>query len=69
MCQDFLDVVAERLVEGFEVLDVKVDHADGRRLAWLYQNGEVIERTDTDAEISIKVRLSPIHAARFQHGL
>ena len=68
-CQDFLDVVAERLIEGFEVLDVKVDHTDGRRLAWLYQNGEVIERTDTDAEISIKVRLSPIHAAQFQHGL
>ena len=68
-CEDFLNVVAKRLVEGFKVLDVKIDHADGRRLAWLYQNGEVIHRKDTDATISVKVRLSPIHAARFQQGL
>ena len=68
-CENFLDVLAERLAEGFEILDIKIDHADGRRLAWLYQNGEVIDRKDTDAEISVKVRLSPIHAARFQQGL
>lgn len=68
-CENFLDVLAERLAEGFEILDIKIDHADGRRLAWLYQNGEVIDREDTDAEISVKVRLSPIHAARFQQGL
>ncbi len=68
-CEDFLNVLAKHLVEGFEVLDVKIDHADGRRLAWLYQNGEVIYRKDTDVAISVKVRLSPIHAARFQQGL
>ena len=68
-CENFLYVLAERLAEGFEILDIKIDHADGRRLAWLYQNGEVIDREDTDAEISVKVRLSPIHAARFQQGL
>ena len=68
-CEAFLDVVAERLAEGFEVFNIKIDHADGRRLAWLYQNGEIIDRNDTEATISVKVRLSPIHAARFQQGL
>ena len=68
-CEEFLNIVTKRLAQGLQVLDIKIDHADGRRLAWLYQNGEVIDREDTDAAICVKVRLSPINVARFQQGL
>ena len=68
-CAAFLDLVSTRLSDGFEVLDVAIDPSDGRRLAWLYRHGEVIAREDTDLQINVTVRLSPIEAARFQREL
>lgn len=65
-CPAFLDLVSARLSDGFEILDVRVDPGDGRRLAWLYRHGEVIAREDADAQINVTVRLSPAEAARFQ---
>ena len=66
--QAFLDLISERLAADFEVLEVRIDHSDGRKLSWLYKNGEILEREDTNADISVKVKLSPIHAARFQRS-
>ena len=62
----FLDLLSDRLAEDFVILDINIDHSDGRTLAWLYQNGEVVKRQDTNEQIFVSVRLSPLHAARFQ---
>ncbi len=40
----------------FEAVDVDLPVADGRTLAWLYRDGEVIERTDTDDTVTVRVR-------------
>ena len=40
--------------------------ADGARLAWLYQHGEVVERQDGEAAIHVTVRLLPADRARFE---
>ena len=59
----------EWIVEHFGRLEPLMDPSDGRRLAWLYRHGEVIAREDTDLQINVTVRLSPIEAARFQREL
>jgi GTP-binding protein HflX len=51
-----------------ERLEVTVDLplSDGASIAWLYQHGEVLERTDDDEEAHLRVRLGAADAARFQ---
>lgn len=66
-CQPLREAIGERLSAGFQTLDLRVDAADGRKLAWLYQHGDVVEREDLDDSIRLKVRLSPAEAARYQH--
>ncbi len=42
--------------------------ADGARIAWLYEHGEVLDRIDEEAAIRLTVRLLPADRARFEHG-
>lgn len=65
-CKALLTAMSDHLSAGYQLIEVNVDPTDGRKLAWLYQHGEVVERTDTDERILVTVRLSPIEAARFE---
>ena len=67
-CKELLELLATRLALEFKTLKLKIDHTDGRRLAWLYEKGEVINRRDTKTGISLTVRLSPVDAARLQQS-
>lgn len=42
-----------------------VPHADGRSIAWLYANGQVMAREDGELDALYTVRLSTANAARF----
>lgn len=55
-----------RIAAGMEVADYDLAPADGARLAWLYQHGEVIERADQEAAIHVRVRLLAADRARFE---
>ena len=57
-----------RLAAGYETLDVSLPPADGARIAWLYQHGEVLGRTDAEDAVRLTVRLSPADRARFEQG-
>ena len=48
------------------VLELAVDLEDGASLAWLYDHGEVVSRTDGDTCVHLKVRLDAADAARFR---
>ncbi len=65
-CKELLELLATRLALEFKILKLKIDPTDGRRLAWLYEKGEVINRRDTKTGISLTVRLSPVDAARLE---
>jgi GTP-binding protein HflX len=58
----------ERLAAGYETLDISLPPADGARLAWLYEHGEVLSRRDSEEAIRLTVRLSPADRARFEQG-
>jgi GTP-binding protein HflX len=55
-----------RIAAGMETAEYAIPPADGARLAWLYQHGEVIERSDADDAIRVTVRLLPSDRARFE---
>ncbi len=64
-----LAAIDERIAAAMEVADYAIPPADGARLAWLYQHGEVVGRHDEDTAIRVTVRLLPADRARFeQHG-
>jgi len=55
-----------RIAAGMDEADYAIGHADGARLAWLYQHGEVLTRDDADDAVHVKVRLLPADRARFE---
>ncbi len=57
-----------RIAAGMDVAEYDIPPADGARLAWLYQHGEVIERADDEAAIHVRVRLLPADRARFERA-
>jgi GTP-binding protein HflX len=61
-------VLDTRLAAGFKTLDITLPPADGARIAWLYEHGEVLARQDAEDAIRLKVRLSPAARARFEQG-
>jgi GTPase len=56
----------ERLAAGLETAEYAIAPADGARLAWLYEHGEVVRREDSDDAIRVTVRLRPADRARFE---
>jgi GTP-binding protein HflX len=67
-----LDILREaldaRLAASMVTVDYAVPPADGARIAWLYQHGEVLAREDADDCIRLTVRLTPADRARFEQS-
>ncbi len=61
-----IDIIGERLSAGYEMVDLDLEPADGATLAWLYRNGDVVERSDGEEAIHLKVRLAPAKAEQLQ---
>ena len=57
-----------RMAAGMEQADYAIPPADGARIAWLYEHGEVLLRADEDDAVRLTVRLLPADRARFEHG-
>lgn len=63
----------DALVQGVtEILDrdrqletLEIDHADGRKRAWAYEQGIVVSETRTETGIELKVNWTPVQAIRF----
>jgi GTP-binding protein HflX len=60
-----LAAIDARLAHSMVLRDVALDPSDGEALAWLYAHGEVLDRHDADAAITLSVRLTPENASRF----
>ena len=59
-----LDEVEGRLAQGRAVIDLTLDPADGKGLAWLYEHAEVLRRSEGEASgaVSLTVRVPPERA-------
>jgi GTPase len=61
-----LQTIADYLLPDSCVVDVRLDFADGRKLAWLYRHGSVIEQTEMTDGIYLQVKLSLEDAVKFK---
>jgi len=66
-CADVLAAVDRALAQKRDEVDIDLPASDGASLAWLYQHGEVLERTDDADGLHLVVRLDPADRARFEH--
>jgi GTP-binding protein HflX len=64
-CEQLVAAIDARLAVGREIIDIDLAAEDGAGLAWLYRHGEVLERSDQEGILRLRVRLSPVDAARF----
>ena len=65
-CDALLAALDRRLSEGRRIVDLQVDLSDGAALAWLYKNGEVVERRDEGLAAHLSVALDTSDEARFR---
>ncbi|MEM7753909.1 MAG: GTPase HflX, partial [Pseudomonadota bacterium] len=63
--QPFLDAVEEALSKGLSTEAVAVTHAEGRKRAWLFEQGVVQDERVTEEGWTLKVTWSHAQAARF----
>jgi GTP-binding protein HflX len=61
--EELLERIEARLAEKRTQLALTVDPGDGKGLAWLYKNAEVLERYDqSDGSVFLDVRVAPERA-------
>ena len=63
---DLREHISDTLRQGTQIHQVRLDPADGSRLAWLHSRGEVLDQRLDGEEIEVDVRLSADNWARFQ---
>jgi len=56
----------ERLIRHRLTREYRLDIRDGAALSWLYEYGEVLDRRDSETTITLKARLDPKDAERFE---
>ncbi|GBR36532.1 GTPase HflX [Gluconobacter kondonii] len=63
---DLFEVLDQYLTRSMKSVDVRLPITDGAALAWLYQHGEVVGRTDWEDGIDVQVRLFSADLERFE---
>ncbi len=63
---DLLDQVVHITAKNRHDITFKIDVTDGKALAWLYSNGDVLERTDGDKYVDILLRLNNADQDKFE---
>jgi GTP-binding protein HflX len=53
-----LDAIEDRLARGRSLVELTLDHADGKGLHWLYEHAEVMSRSDRDDGLHLTVRVA-----------
>jgi GTP-binding protein HflX len=65
--EDLTHAIARQLSTPMGAVQLTVPLSDGADLAWLYANGQVLNREDDEASAHLLVQLDPADLARFEH--
>ncbi len=63
------DDIDRRLAASSTIVELTLDSADGKGLAWLYRHGRVLERQDADGSTRIKAAFEPAERALLERKL
>jgi len=65
-CDNLIRIIDSQITKNFETLKLSLPHIDGASLAWLYNHSEILERSDDDQAIHLKLRIDDANLARFR---
>ncbi len=65
----FLNILDNKLSSADKVFEIKIEAKDGKTLAWLYANAEVLSLKNEDEFIIAKIKIDDINAAKLKHRL
>jgi len=65
-CDRLIDTMEEKLRNTQQTSAYRLNHDQGAASAWLYEHGEVLERSDEPGHSELTVRLSPEDTERFE---
>jgi len=63
---ELIELLTDWLCQEMHELHLRLDISDGRALAFCYQHGSVLSKTDGDGVVDLVVRLNPADADRFE---
>ncbi|MFT8807332.1 GTPase HflX [Gluconobacter sp.] len=63
---DLFEILDQYLTRSMKSVEVRLAVTDGAALAWLYQHGEVVGRTDREDGMDVQVRLFSADLERFE---
>ncbi len=64
--QNLLQLLDDRLAAGYQIREFSLSAADGKSIAWIHQNAEVISSRPYEDKIILKVRISSPAVSRLQ---
>ncbi len=65
-CDQLMAAIDARLAAQRTIVELDVDFADGKTMAWLYRRGQVLSREDRETGAHVKVALDPADVARLE---
>jgi GTP-binding protein HflX len=68
-CDVLMRAIDQALAAQRTVVELDIDLADGKTLAWLYRRGQVLSREDRETAAHLTVALDPADLARLERGL
>jgi GTP-binding protein HflX len=68
-CAAVREALEQRLSAARHVLDLSVRLSDGAAIAWLYDHGDILSRSDDAMTAHLRVGLAPADVARFEHRM
>ncbi|MBI1301200.1 MAG: GTPase HflX [Alphaproteobacteria bacterium] len=63
---NLMEAVAEITAAQFEDVHTQINISDGKAIAWLYQHGDVMSRTDHDDKVELSVRMNAANLEKFK---
>ncbi len=66
-CDKLLQIIDDKLSKEFEVMELDVDIADGKKMAWIYNNTTVIDKKLFDDFVKFKIKLNQADKGRLEN--
>lgn len=63
-CEAFLKAIDEKLSAKHKIIEIKVPSEDGKTIAWLYKNGEVLSVQNKEENQILKVKIDNLGLAK-----
>lgn len=65
-CDKLLKLIDDKLSMDFAVTEISLDVSDGKKIAWLHANSEVISSKANDEKMYFKVKISQENLSKFE---